>query len=167
MTRITDPLRAEHAGLLPPIEKLRTLADRIDEFDTAPLLAEVDRALAFVEGELVPHALAEEAVLYPAVALFLGGPDSTATMARDHVEIDRLVASLRRARDEVAAGEGGARHDVRRLLYALHAVTTLHLAKEEEVYLPILDDRLDSVVAVGIFARMHEAARSFRVRAAS
>src|SRR6185436_832885 len=137
MTRITDPLREEHNGMRPRVEELQTLADRIDQLNTPRLEADLDRALAFLTEDLIPHAMAEDEVLYPAVALFLGGPDSTATMSRDHLEIDRLVLALRRVRAELPSGGGRVRHEIRRLLYALHAVTVLHLAKEEEIYFPV------------------------------
>lgn len=167
MTTTTAPLRQEHQALLPQIEALRDLADRIDGLTTPRLVAEVDRALAFLEDGLIPHALAEDAVLYPAVALFLGGPDSTDTMSRDHLEVERLVAGLHQVRQSLPTGGGPARHEVRRLLYSLHAIVSLHFAKEEEIYLPILDDRLDPVVATGLFSRMHESAEAIRLRRAS
>ena len=167
MTSLTDPLRVEHQRIHSGIEELASLADRVDELTTPRLEVEVDRTLAFLGDQLLPHAVAEEEVLYPAVALFLGGPDSTATMARDHLEIERLVVALRAARRELPQGGGRVRHEVRRLLYALNAIAILHFAKEEEVYLPILDDNLDPVVASGLFARMHESAESLRLRNAS
>src|SRR5689334_9606321 len=90
LVRSTDPLRHEHAELLPRIEDLRATADAADVLDRGALVAELDAALGFLRGHLVPHARAEDAALYPAVERALGAPGATATMSRDHVEVVRL-----------------------------------------------------------------------------
>lgn len=155
--RATQPLHDEHQHLLPGIEDLRRLGDECVEERPSDLLPDVDRALAFLQDELLPHALAEDAVLYPAVAAAMGAPQATATMSRDHVEVAHLIGELARHRDELASAVAPvAVREVRRLLYALHAVVSLHFAKEEEVYLPLLDGTLDAGEATALFAAMHE-----------
>jgi len=47
---------------------------------------------------------------------------------------------------------------LRRVLYGLSAVVTVHFAKEEEVYLPILDARLIADEAHQLFEAMERAA---------
>lgn len=155
--RATQPLRDEHEHLLPRIEDLRRLGDECVEERPIELLPDIDRALAFLQEELLPHALAEDAVLYPAVAAAMGAPQATATMSRDHVEVERLIADLARHRDELASSVVPvAVREVRRLLYALHAVISLHFAKEEEVYVPLLDETLGADEAAALFGAMHE-----------
>lgn len=155
--RPTQPLRDEHEHLLPRIEDLRRLGDECVDERPSDLLPDVDRALAFLHDELLPHALAEDAVLYPAVAAAMGAPRATATMSRDHEEVAHLIGELARHRDELASAVAPvAVREVRRLLYALHAVVSLHFAKEEEVYLPLLDDTLDEVEAGELFRAIHE-----------
>jgi hypothetical protein len=51
----------------------------------------VDDSYAFLHDELIPHARAEEAALYPVVQRVIGAPETTATMARDHVEVEEEV----------------------------------------------------------------------------
>lgn len=158
----TDPLREEHAGLLPRIEDIRATADVAGVLGTATLVEELDTLLAFLRGHLVPHARAEEVALYPVVERVLGAPGSTATMSRDHVEVVRLVEELSEARDALAGGAAGrgAVVAVQRLLYGLYAVLRLHFAKEEEVYLPLLDAALSPEDADAMFAGMHDAAHA-------
>ena len=63
---------------------------------------------------------------------------------QQHVEIDRLATRLGRLRD-VATTSGlddATRRNLRQVLYGLHAILTLHLATEAELYLPLLDGRL-------------------------
>ncbi len=70
-----------------------------------------------------------------------GGRDPTAPMSRGHVEIGRLVNVLSRllaTMPERGPEPADLRH-LRRVLYGLHAVLTLHFAQEEEAYLSLLD----------------------------
>ena len=161
MTQLIQPLRDEHKELLPHIELLRTVADAIGEASIASLLRSVDEAYAFLTHHLLPHAQAEERALYPVVGRLMGAPEATATMSRDHIEIARLTEELRSLRSHL----GGASVDVsqeqalRRVLYGLHALIRVHFAKEEEVYLPILDARLTADEAHQLVGAMERAAQ--------
>jgi len=139
---VTELVRSEHQHLYGPIQGLLDAADALhDESDTLP--DAVHEAYAFLVDEIVPHARAEEEALYPAVAELLGSPDATAAMIRQHVEIGRLVARLGVLRDEAMADvTSSRRRNLQQVLDALHAVLTLHLATEEELYLPLLDAKL-------------------------
>jgi iron-sulfur cluster repair protein YtfE (RIC family) len=157
----TDPLRAEHAALLPRIEHLRTLADSIDGRSLTELIPDVELAYDLVAHHITPHAMAEDRVLYPAVERVMGAPGATATMTRDHVEIAHLLTQLDAIRD--ALGEGGPllagrRRELRRILYGLHTLVKLHLAKEEEIYAPLLDAHLSEDEARRLFEDMHRVA---------
>lgn len=161
-TRVTEPLRREHAELRPEIERLRTVADATGVLRDVALIAALDDLLAFLRGHLGPHADAEDAVLYPVVDRVLGAPGATATMRRDHVEVHHLVAELAALRDAVAS-DGFDLERIRAVqgvLYGLYAVIRLHFAKEEEVYLPLLDDALTPTEAGEVFARMHDYAEN-------
>ena len=157
----TDPLRAEHAALMPRIEELRMLADTIDGKSVAELVPGVERAYDLVEHHITPHAMAEERVLYPAVERLMAAPGATATMTRDHVEISHLLMQLDAIRGALAEGGqllAGRRRELRRLLYGLHTVIKLHLAKEEEIYAPLLDANLSEAEARQLFEDMHHVA---------
>ena len=150
--RVTEPLRAEHRHLLPHVEQLA---------EAAETTSGVDAAYRFLVEHLIPHAQAEDAVLYPVVDRLIGAGGATRptdTMRRDHVEVVRLTEELGRLRAEPAPpGEA-----VRRVLYGLYAVVRLHFAKEEEVYLPLLDRELTAAEAEELFERMEEAGAESR-----
>jgi iron-sulfur cluster repair protein YtfE (RIC family) len=157
--RYTDPLRARHRALVGQIEELRVAAAGASDLDRAAVQRRVARAITFLSDGLLPHARAEEETLYPVVERTLGSPGCTTTMRRDHVEIARMTEALRflearlrsnPTRDTIEA--------LRRLLYGLHAVVMLHLAKEEELYLPILDRELGEADAQRLVEAMHEPA---------
>ena len=52
---VTQPLRDEHRELLPRAESLRAAAE-VAESPGHGLRAALDEALAFLEGQLIPHA---------------------------------------------------------------------------------------------------------------
>jgi iron-sulfur cluster repair protein YtfE (RIC family) len=96
--------------------------------------------------QLIPHAQAEEQVLYPAVGRLLRALEATETMSRDHLEVIRLTEELEALRLHLfyAPLSESDEQTLRRVLYGLYAIIKLHLAKEEEIYLPILEARLSA-----------------------
>jgi hemerythrin-like domain-containing protein len=157
-TTVTQPLRDEHAHLLPHIEALREVADGIGESGTEVLRQEVSGVVSFLTDHLIPHAQAEDAVLYPVVAEAIGAPEATATMRRDHVEVSRLTGELVALRPQLTGAtlEPATATALRRLLYGLYALVKVHFAKEEEIYLPILDRHLSPEDAKALFVAMEE-----------
>ena len=161
VTRPTDPIREEHRELLPHIEHLRDVADLVGTAPSATVRTGIDEAYAFLTDHLVPHAMAEDEVLYPAVARAMGSPRATATMARDHVAVVRLIDELGVLRH---ASPDEHERDLRRILYGLHALVSTHFAKEEEIYLPLLDEKLTLEEGAQVIASMELAASRVRSR---
>jgi iron-sulfur cluster repair protein YtfE (RIC family) len=160
MNAVTEPLREEHRHLLPHITSLRTLADSIGVSDGNSIRAGVDQAHAFLTQHLIPHAEAEDKALYPVVARILGAPNATATMSRDHVEVGRFTGELDALRSALGSGviDATRERDLRRVLYGLYALVSVHFAKEEEIYLPLLDGGLTPGEADEMFRAMEQAA---------
>ena len=99
----------------------------------------------------------------------MSAPAATATMSRDHVEIGRLteeLASLKMQISEKSVSESQEK-DLRRVLYGLYAIIKLHLAKEEEIYLPLLDARLTPDEAREMFEAMETAAKEAKIKLSS
>jgi len=161
MTMLTQPLREEHQELLPQLEQLRTVADSVGETSVAALQQGVDGVYAFLTHHLLPHAQAEEQALYPVVGKLMGAAQATATMSRDHLEVSRLTAVLGTLRAELRGPtlEAAQAQALRRVLYGLYTLIQVHFAKEEEVYLPLLDTRLTAEDAHRLFEAMEMAAQ--------
>lgn len=158
--RPTEPLRAEHRDLLPHLLSLDTAANDVAGWDRDAAVSALGEIVGFLRGHLVPHAAAEEAVLYPAIEEAMAAPGATATMRADHVEI---VARIDRLADTAAAVEQRwpdevLAPDLAHQLVGLSAILQLHFHKEEEVLLPVLDASLDADAATALFARMGEVA---------
>jgi len=153
--RLTEPLRDEHADLLPHLAELDAVAAGLDHWQ-ADTAARLDSIVKFLRGHLIPHARAEEAVLYPAVEQVMGAPGATDTMKADHDEIvariDRLAGAIATVGAAPASPEQA--EQLRAQLYGLSAILHLHFRKEEEVLLPMLDTHLSADEAQQMFADM-------------
>lgn len=160
MTTSFAPLRDEHRELIPHIEQLRTTADRVGATPRARLVSEVQSSLDFLVRHLRPHAQVEDEVLYPEVGRLLGSSIAVETMRRDHDAIVQLTGSLQGVLSEIATtGEitRATQNDLRRLLYGLHALISVHFAKEEHVYMPLLEEQLDDRRAAELLQGMSAA----------
>jgi iron-sulfur cluster repair protein YtfE (RIC family) len=160
MANLTQPLREEHQELLPHIEAIRQAADAIGIAALSELRPQIDGVYDFLAHHLLPHAQAEEAALYPVVGKVMGAPEATGTMSRDHVEVGRLIDELGLIRSGLSGSAltASQTQDLRRVLYGLYTLIKVHFAKEEEVYLPILDARLSPDEARRLFEGMEHAA---------
>ena len=155
MNILTQPLRDEHKELIPHIERILDVANSIPEAPLERIRDGVKEVYEFLAYHLIPHAQAEDAALYPAVQRALGSPDATRTMSRDHVEVGRYIAELAELQLNLAPQNFKA---LQRVLYGLYALVKVHFAKEEEVYLPILEERLTVEEAKEMFEAMEAAA---------
>lgn len=128
---------AEHDVLRDDLAILRDTAQLLASGDLPAAHAALRRTDAFLFDTLLPHERAEDAELYPALAVPLGSGEATATMSRMHAEIDRLS---RRMRTHLAQADAAGAlspdqcDDLLACLYGLHALLRLHFVQEEENY---------------------------------
>jgi iron-sulfur cluster repair protein YtfE (RIC family) len=155
MNTLTQPLRDEHKELIPRIEKILEVANSISDTSLEQIRDGVKDVYEFLAYHLIPHAQAEDVALYPVVQKVLGSPDATRTMTRDHVEVGRYIEELAELQKELSPQNF---KELQRVLYGLYALVKVHFAKEEEVYLPILDERLSQHEAREMFEAMENAA---------
>jgi iron-sulfur cluster repair protein YtfE (RIC family) len=128
----TQPFRDEHRELVKHIEHLAEAAREVPRLTSEERGALRDRVLDFLRGTLLPHAAAEEEVLYPEWARLVGFADAAVPMLHDH---EAIVARVRRL--EVVDVENV--DALQELLYELHALVSVHFAKEEDIQLPAFD----------------------------
>jgi hypothetical protein len=88
-------------------------------------------------------------------------------MRRDHVEVGRLTQELEALRHGLtgAALDSGQAKAPRRVLYGLYTLVKVHFAKEEVVYLPLLDARLLPSEARELFEAMEATAHTAKAAA--
>ena len=130
--RPTEPFRKEHEELLAHIDHIGLAARELPGLDPAERRDLVDRVLVFLRGTLLPHAKAEEEVLYPEWARLVGFADAAVPILHDHDAIVARVERLERTdADDVDT--------LQELLYGLHTLIGVHFRKEEDIQLPAFD----------------------------
>jgi hypothetical protein len=147
--RPTEPIRHEHEQLLEHIEHLAQAAremPRLSDEERAALRA---RIVGFLGGTLVPHARAEEEILYPEWAALVGFSDAAVPMVHDH---EAIVARIER----LEAIDVGDLDGLQELLYGLYALISVHFRKEEDLQLPAFDAAPE--ITERVLARMGDAA---------
>jgi hypothetical protein len=130
--RPTEPFRREHEQLVGHIEHLAQAAREMPRLSESERGALRGRILAFLRGTLVPHALAEEEILYPEWAELVGFADAAVPMLHDHVAI---IAGIERLEQAELADVDALQEE----LYGLHALISVHFRKEEDLQLPAFD----------------------------
>jgi hypothetical protein len=139
--QLAQRFQAEHLKLLPLIDQLRRLADRLDSLPPRQALAEAQWLSRLLTGELLPHEQAEETEFYPVVGRLLGAADATGTMSRAHAEIMHQTRVFCRLLDELSPNgpEPEDLPELRKLLYGLYAILSLHFAQENADYLSLIE----------------------------
>ena len=145
--RPTEPFRHEHEELLEHIEHLGLAAREMPQLSEEERAAVRERILGFLRGTLLPHAKAEEEVLYPEWAQLVGYAGAAAPMVHDH---EAIVARVER----LEAADVADVDTLQELLYGLYALISVHFRKEEDLQLPAFDAAPE--VAERVLARMGE-----------
>jgi iron-sulfur cluster repair protein YtfE (RIC family) len=94
MRPVLDRLRAEHAELLPRIERLLELA----QFQSPALAATLDADLELLGAPLEAHIALEDDVLFPAYAEATGAHSVVEVFSDEHREILKIRNELRALR---------------------------------------------------------------------
>lgn len=129
---VARTFREEHELLIEHVEEIRAIARELDRLPP-PLREEpIGRVLDFLNSVLMPHAEAEERVLYPAVGELLGHPEATAPMVHDHVVIREHASRL-------ADADLADTRTLQEVLFGLYALVHAHFRKEEDLYLPLIE----------------------------
>ena len=126
--RATKPGLDEQAELRRHVEHFLVAARELPSLDVAERIDVVERIISFLAEILLPHAAAEQRVLYPGAARLLHERDGSDDVAYDRAAVRRLLAQLATA-DAADAG------DLQEILYALYAILSAHFWREEAVYL--------------------------------
>ncbi len=116
--------------------------DCLDSGRLAAQLPELRETIDGLNSLLIPHMEAVEAAVHPTLERILADHDRVVPMAAEHQEVRRLVTMLAGFVDDPGAhADRVAVLALRRVLLRLYTLLNTHLA-EEEMYIPILEDRL-------------------------
>lgn len=137
-------IRAHHVELHDGLRKCVMSVDSAVR-DGQPYAAAREQLLAYLDGELLPHAAAEEVALYPAGES--GASELLVRAMRDeHVNLVAHVNELRLAPDPLAAATTAS---------VVLALFESHLSKENDLLVPTLVNN-PNISLVELLGGMHE-----------
>ncbi len=127
-------LRSEHESLDLALNRLRSLADTLDDAAPEDAVRVIADAQALVQGEIVRHEENDEAEVYPKLTFAQGA--ARGAMSRAHREILHLARLLARLSRDLSPADADRYliRDAQRIIEAIEALVRLHNAQEEDMY---------------------------------
>lgn len=137
-------LRARQRDLARTAEVVRGAAEHMDDGSPMQIWDALTAVICSVNRQLLPYLDAEEDVLYSTLRAATNSAELVRILQVHAKEVERLIAELHDGRNALLAGEHAARSDLRRILYGLYAVLSVHLRTGVEVVVPFLEAELDA-----------------------
>jgi hypothetical protein len=128
-------LRSQHLAILRQLDRLRSVADALDDVKPENASALIVEANAIVK-DVVAHERDDEGAVYPKLAKALADTHGLSAMSRAHREILHLAGLLGRIVDDLPNEEVDRYliRDAQRLIEAIEALVRLHTAQEEDIF---------------------------------
>jgi len=129
-------LHGSHVALIRNLDRLRSIADALDDAtpeSAAPLIVEAN---AIVQQHVVEHERDDEGSVYPKLAKVLADSHGLSAMSRAHREILHLARLLARIVEDLPR-EKIDRYlirDAQRVTEAIEALVRIHTAQEQDIY---------------------------------
>lgn len=129
-------LRQDHDRMEPGLNRLREIADALDDAEGAPAIALIGEADRIVTREIVAHEREDESTVYPALSRFLADGHGLGAMSRAHREVIHTARLLRRLADGLAPRDADRYlvRDAQRVIESIEALVRIHNAQEEDIY---------------------------------
>lgn len=131
-----EALRHDHQALEQGLNRLREIADALDDAQGERAVSLVTEANAIVQQAVAPHEREDESALYPKLSTRFPDLSGLAAMSRAHREIQHLARLLVRLSDGLRP-EDADRYlirDAQRVIESIEALVRLHNAQEEDIY---------------------------------
>ena len=129
-------LHLEHEQLGDALDRLRVVADTLDDADPAHAVRLIAEATTLVNQRIVEHERNDERTVYPRLTEFLADRHGLGAMSRAHREIMHQARLLSRLADGLSADD--ADHylvrDAQRAIESIEALVRIHNAQEEDIY---------------------------------
>ena len=130
-------LRHDHITLGHGLDRLRNIADALDDASPEIAVGLIDEANTIVQRQVVAHERDDEGNVYPAVARLLAGDRAgLSAMSRAHREILHLARALGRVAEDAHAQtvDRYLLRDAQRAIESIEVLVRMHVAQEEEIY---------------------------------
>ena len=129
-------LEQDHEVLNGALNRLREIADKLDDAPKDIAASLVSEAYQIVSKRIVEHEREDETVVYPRLNRSLGSNPALAAMSRAHREILHLARLLSRLTNDMTV-ESVDRYfirDAQRIIESIEALVRIHNAQEEDIY---------------------------------
>lgn len=129
-------LRKDHEQLDSELDRLREIADALDDAEGGAAISLISAANEIVEQRIVRHERDDETSVYPKLVKFLADGHGLGAMSRAHREIihlARLLGQLSEGLDTKDADRYLIR-DAQRVIESIEALVRIHNAQEEDIY---------------------------------
>jgi soluble P-type ATPase len=137
---IEGDLHREHVALIHNLDRLRSIADLLDDAAAETAGTLITEANTIVQQQVVEHERDDEGKIYPRVAKVLADRHGLSAMSRAHREILHLARLLDRIAEDLPS-ETIDRYlvrDAQRVIEAIETVVRIHTAQEEDIYEAVL-----------------------------
>ncbi|MGY3238896.1 MULTISPECIES: heavy metal translocating P-type ATPase [unclassified Bradyrhizobium] len=129
-------LHHDHQTLFRDLDRLRKIADAIDDATPDTAAGLIEEAHRLVQGSVVKHEREDERSVYPKIAGVLRERHGLSAMSRAHREILHLARLLARISADLPS-EKIDRYlvrDAQRVIEAIETLVRMHTAQEEDIY---------------------------------
>lgn len=129
-------LREDHERLEVQLNRLREIADALDDAEAAAAVTLIAEANTVVTKEIVAHERQDETAVYPRLSKFLPDAHGLGAMSRAHREIIHQARLLERIADGLVPADADRYliRDAQRVIESIEALVRIHNAQEEDIY---------------------------------
>jgi heavy metal translocating P-type ATPase len=126
----------DHVALLRSLDRLRSIADALDDVTLEQAVPLIVEANAVVQDQVVKHERDDEGNVYPRLAHVLTDGYGLSAMSRAHREILHLARLLARVAEDLPSErvDRFLIRDAQRVIEAIEALVRIHTAQEEDIY---------------------------------
>jgi heavy metal translocating P-type ATPase len=131
-----EALRGEHRGVEKGLDRLRDIANALEDVSPADGAAMIREANAIVADTIVAHEKTDETLVYPRLRRSLSSGYGLAAMSRVHRELLHLAQLLSRLTQGLSELEVDAvlLRDGQRIIESIETIARIHNAQEEDIY---------------------------------
>ena len=133
---VEEKLQLAHVELIHGLDRLRSIADALDDATDETAAALVSEANSIVQEQIVKHERDDEAKVYPGLSKILLDSRGLSAMSRAHREIQHVARLLGRAAADLSAQtiDRYLIHDAQRLIITIETLVRIHSAQEDDLY---------------------------------
>jgi len=129
-------LRQAHEAMEPALDRLREIADALDDAEPQAAVTLIVEADGIVARDILAHEESDESEVYPRLGKFLGDNHGLGAMSRAHREIMHIARLLSRLAKGLKPADADRYlvRDAQRAIESIEALVRIHNAQEEDIY---------------------------------